>query len=146
MHHSPEDEERRRKPQNSTQNMWLPRLGLLQDLQKTRPQEKRNKLYSISITYLARVLEKFRRILQKHDIRVHPKSPTKLRQSLVGDLGPFLSLIYNSVPQHSKHSHSLTRPDDSPPWPNRQRGMVSTETRRKTMLRWLRWPPGSLAC
>ncbi|TWW59893.1 hypothetical protein D4764_06G0014230 [Takifugu flavidus] len=45
--------------------------------------EERNKRRSVSIPYLSGVSEKFRRILQKHDIPVHFKPSNTLRQRLV---------------------------------------------------------------
>ena len=48
-----------------------------------KKEEDRSKHYSISIPYLSGVLEKFRRILQKHDIPVQFKPFNTLRQRLV---------------------------------------------------------------
>ncbi|TWW69287.1 hypothetical protein D4764_18G0000930 [Takifugu flavidus] len=48
----------------------------------SKGEEERNKCRSVSIPYLSRVSEKFRRILQKHDIPVHFKPSNTLRQRL----------------------------------------------------------------
>ncbi|TWW81402.1 hypothetical protein D4764_01G0012170 [Takifugu flavidus] len=57
------------------------RTSRKQDLSKG--EEERNKRRSVSIPYLSGVSEKFRRILQKHNIPVHFKPSNTLRQRLV---------------------------------------------------------------
>ena len=76
-HHNPGDKAGTGTPQNNTEQHVATRAGPSPKPPEKRDPKKvedRNKRHSISIPYLSGVLERFRRILQKHDIPVQFKT------------------------------------------------------------------------
>ena len=71
----------KRRTRNTSKQHWA--FSKTSRKRDPKKEEDRNKRHSISTPYLSGVLEKFRRILQKHDIPVQLKPSNSLRQRLV---------------------------------------------------------------